>query len=215
MKNLKTEKEIKVWGQAISIDELYRILGFIVQNDGQLNSLYHRREDNVYFDWAKENVQKLADSINLNKRVNYGMSGENDFQDDAVKGKLICPIPLKFLDPGIALLCKVLPLHGISTVYSCSGHLESQDLPSISFRSQEDYLSARELFNEVLQLDFQKVKFTTEKGWMGTRVDFLIENYDEKSYFETFWFIHNFSTVLLKIEKNTISGQMRLDSRND
>ncbi|MBC7540201.1 MAG: hypothetical protein H7281_15355 [Bacteriovorax sp.] len=196
---METEDSYKtIWGKKIKGNECVLLRGFIYKKDGQLNSIFHRSHDFTYFERFKSDVKKSAEVLN-GKYYRGGMSGPNDFQDEEVRNKPICPIPLEYLDPPIALLCKLLPIYGISTVYSCGGHKEDESCPTISFRSNLDHIKAKHLFHEVLQNDFSKVIFSTGRGWMGLKVEFLMDKHNEESYFEMNWFIHKLAKNLLKI----------------
>jgi hypothetical protein len=76
-------------------------------------------------------------------------------------------VPVRVLDPGIALLVKVLPAIGARTVYSCDGHVEEP--PSVRFFSRYDLSWVQMVFASLFEGDHvqETWHFNEEgEGWM-------------------------------------------------
>ena len=77
-------------------------------------------------------------------------------------------VPVKHLDPGIALLVKILPLLGLHTVMSCDGHTEKA--PIIHFMSEYHWKWAQVALPQFLPMDDAFVRQWTfkedDRGWL-------------------------------------------------
>ncbi|MBE7496944.1 MAG: hypothetical protein HS117_18540 [Verrucomicrobiaceae bacterium] len=119
-------------------------------------------------------------------------------------GELAEPIPVRHLDPGVALLVKALGLAGVYTVMSCDGHLKSA--PAINLRTEWDWIWCEYVLKQVglmLEIDNPKRLWFFDKarnkypGW-AEHVVVWNQPSDEKVWFECFSQIQRLARKLIE-----------------
>ena len=110
-------------------------------------------------------------------------------------------VPLVFLDPGIALLVKVLPLFGIRTLYSCNGHLREN--PFLCFESYEDLDEMTQVLNNLLPREVVQEKFIFKRsyGWMDIRLELVTIQDHPESHYEAYMLATQIGKKLLNYFK--------------
>ena len=143
-----------------------------------------------------------------------GMIGalmQNENESSFFRCQYGAKVPTAYLDPGIALMVKVLPVCGLRTVHSCQGrHAANRPAwPEINFHSKYDLKWATMIFEELAsslpaygQLSW-RVADSGGGGWLRWKIIFRPENddvTDDAAYWETIESIQMAARQLLKPE---------------
>ncbi len=167
----------------LSIGSPYEDIILLKEYGIKIKSLYEQHKYGFgaeIIDPEKLDMEGLSELFQL-PGIN-GMTGPGDFGgmwlENNWKNFQECAfgvkVPVKYLDPGIALLVKVMPLLGLHTVMSCDGHLENP--PVIYFRSKYHFNWAKVILPQC--------------GWYSWSGN-LPDGYDPSSWIGFSWKIFN------------------------
>lgn len=213
------QKSWDIWGKNISTPEdIFHMRGFVLTADNQLDATIHNENDEKYFSSFSAtqsinekhrtfyNLSKITkDLSDTERRWSYGMSGSLDHPNVNSKAN----VPLEFLDPPLALLVKVLPLLGIHTNYSCSGHLKEN--PYLCFKSQDDLMWMKNVLNALYSKDIvdKKFVFRYEFGWMGNKLEFVTNAEGLNSHYDAYHLSVSIGKLLLDSNTRQILNYFR------
>lgn len=131
-----------------------------------------------------------------------GMIGSSDFvRGPGENKKFGRRVPVVWLDPGVALLTKILPFLRLEVWYSCEGH-DRQSSPEIRFMKKEDLRWARVSLPQFLPPGDPTIQSWTLKeseGWGGAT--WYLDSYgcsdDAEAVYNHFWKIQRFCRNVL------------------
>ena len=204
-----------IWGRSLKSEglelELLLCRGFILKDfrsgSNELDLDACEKSDFGYR--SKLNNESLISSLLPSNRYSSITSSEmlnRDFRS-FLRCRFGARIPVRVLDPGIALLVKTLPIISVMTANCCSGHLKAR--PRIllfdSFHSQW----MRQVFRYL---------FAGISGWSISGIAFELEADDtEASHFHAYWLAQFMARSLLDRENGQAirEAKMKLRSKEE
>lgn len=185
-KNKEKLNKYLVRGKTITKEEMYKAMGLFLNSDNTLNLTFNIEEDDLFGTRTTSRRKFLYDPEIIQKHIAenhkaYGMCGANDFDHEYELEPNKCHVPLRYLDPPIARLCKIIGAMGFRTMYSCVGH-ENETI--FSFKSGQ---RIKQLFSVLNQFQSELVYFELEfnsENWIRSiaitikqkRPEFIIDD---------------------------------------
>lgn len=135
------------------------------------------------------------------KKHSYGFSSFTDFCGfheatfiNFIKCRFGARVPVVLLDPGIALFVRTLPLVGVLTTYSCSGHLK--DSPHVGIRGDYHLQWLRCILLAIFDCDEVELS-SKHRIDLQNGATFQAEPFCEESHFKAYWKAQSISRFLL------------------
>lgn len=206
-KNKEITKEYIVRGKALKEDEVYKAVGLFFKDSGEIDDRFNVEEDLKFSRspgsriFIKYNPHIIEEHLKVDQKA-YGMCGANDFDPEYEKQPTRCPVPLRYLDPPIARLVKLIGSFGLRTCYAC---VENKNL---NVNSSKCGVLCFLYFND-LEKAFERItKFNSEilsfdksyesGSWLGKKI---IINRKDKEYIVDdilFWEIQRLCDFLVR-----------------
>jgi hypothetical protein len=197
-------KEILLCRGFIPEDPENLSLGLSIKSSSPLDQEYllkHYKTDNID-KMSYKSIRAMYDDVHSHGQFAYGISGINDFSgmlnenfQTFRKCKFGVKVPVSYLDPGIALLVKTLPLIGVMTAMSCGGHLK--DDPVIIIRNEYHLNWVRHVFTYLFGAVEGFSIVNDDTSWQGCKLVFATNKSDESSYFNAYWKAQTMARFLL------------------
>jgi hypothetical protein len=145
--------------------------------------------------------ETIQDWLDPEKKFLYGMSSYADFCGmqnfdfgSFIRCKYGTRIPAMLLDPGIALMVKVLPFIGVLSSYSCAGHLKES--PKIHLLNMYHHQWLKCVLMNALNSSESDLE-AVHKIDMSEGLVFLVGNNDKEDHYRAYWQIQKIARYLL------------------
>lgn len=206
-KNKEITKEYIVRGKVLKENELYKTAGLFFKEASEIDERFNV-EDDLRFsrkpdsrNFVKYNPLLIEEHLKEDHKA-YGMCGTNDFDSEYEINPNICPVPLRYLDPPLARLVKIIGSFGLRTCFTCVENtylsVNSSNCGVLCFLYFNDLEKA---FERITKFNSEILSFdkSYERGsWLGKKI---IINRKDKEYIVDdilFWEIQRLCDFLVR-----------------
>lgn len=161
-----------VRGQMLELKEMYKAMGLFFNNDSTLNLAFNIEKDALFCTKFLSRKGVVYDPVIIQKHLGenhifYGMCAASDFDQEYELEPNKCHVPLRFLDPPIARLCKIIGAMGFRTFNSCVGPMNEYYGTFFSFKDPTDIEKISLILNEFESELINFESYLNYYSWMG------------------------------------------------
>lgn len=206
VRNKEITKEYVVRGKVLKEDEVYKAAGLFLKDSGEVDDRFNVEEDLMFpskgirRNFVKYNPLLIEEHLKEDHKA-YGMCGPDEFSNEYENQPNRCPIPLRYLDPPLARLVKIIGSFGLRTCYACientNVNVEASNCGVVCFSFVNDFEKAFGLISKFQSEILFFEKSYDSRSWLGKQIILKRKNREYVVDDFLFWEIQRLCDFLL------------------